>query len=126
VASTVPDAPRLRKSPKVPSSVPAVADVSADRAVLDRMVDRLRSMAETRLTRPDSDLPAGSVAAECHALSVWAARGSGSLVPVPRLHPLASGDQLAVIGRELLDAAERGDARLEPWRERVRRLRGRL
>jgi hypothetical protein len=103
-----------------------VSDVSADREVLDRVVDRLRSMAETRLTRHDEALSAGSIAAECHALAVWAAAVSGSPDPVPRLHPLASGDQLAVIGRELLERAAPGDAPLESWRERIRRLRDRL
>jgi hypothetical protein len=103
-----------------------VSDVSADREVLDRVVDRLRSMADTRLTRPDDALSAGSIAAECHALAAWAAAASGTPDPVPRLHPLASGDQLAVVGREFLVRAARGEAPLEPWRERMRRLRDHL
>lgn len=104
----------------------SVSDVSADREVLDRVVDRLRSMSEARLTRADDGLSAGSVAAECHALATWAAAASGTPEPVPRLHPLASGDQLAVVGREFLERVEQGKAPLEPWRERVRRLRDRL
>lgn len=104
----------------------SVSDVSADREVLERVVDRLRSMSEARLTRADDGLSSGSVAAECHALAAWAAAASGTPEPVPRLHPLASGDQLAVVGREFLERVEQGKAPLEPWRERVRRLRDRL
>jgi hypothetical protein len=103
-----------------------VSDVSADREVLNRVVDRLRSMTETRLTRADEALPAGSVAAECHALAAWAAATSGTPDPVPRLHPLASGDQLAVVGFDFLAWAVEGQAPVEEWRERVHRLRSRL
>jgi hypothetical protein len=61
-----------------------------------------------------------------HRLCVWAVTQQGLDAPVPLLHPLASGDQLAVIGRELLDwveAASSTDA-LAAWRielDRVRR-----
>ena len=106
--------------------MPHVSDVSADREVLDRVVDRLRSMTEARLTRPDEALPAGSVAAECHALAAWAAVSSGTPDPVPRLHPLASGDQLAVVGREFLARAAEGEVPVEEWRERLHKLRSRL
>lgn len=103
-----------------------MADVSGDREVLGRVVDRLRSLSEARLARPDASLPAGSIAAECHDLAAWAAAAGGETAKVPLLHPLASGDQLAVIGRELLDDAEEDTGALTEWRTRVRRLRDRL
>jgi hypothetical protein len=104
-----------------------MADVSADREVLGRVVDRLRSLPEQRLTRADDQLPGGSAASAVHELACWAAAASGVPDQVPVLHPLASGDQLAVVGRDLLDQAERGDgALLEQWRERIQVLRSRL
>lgn len=104
----------------------AVSDVTDDRQVLSRVVERLRSLPEQRLTRADDRLPAGSLAAEAHAIAAWAATASGVADPVPVLHPLASGDQLAVIGGELLDqAAADGDV-LPEWRDRIQLLRSRL
>ena len=94
--------------------------------MLDRVCDRLRSASDTRLSRPDDRLPAGSVSAEVHALAEWAAAAQGVGDPVPRLHPLASADQLAVVGRDLLDwlDSDQGDpAVLEAWRCRVQQLR---
>ena len=81
-------------------------------AALARLVDRLRSAPESRLTRADDRLAGASVAEACHDLASWCARvtpatsrsPTGSLPPVPTLHPLASGDQLLVLGRDLLVA----------------------
>lgn len=103
-----------------------MADVDDDREVLGRVVDRLRSLSEARLVRRDDSLPSGSIAAECHDLAVWAASVGGAAQTVPLLHPLASGDQLAVIGRELLDVAEEQPGPLTEWRARIRRIRDRL
>jgi hypothetical protein len=103
-----------------------VVDIAEDRRVLERVCDRLRSASDARLARPDGQLPAGSVAAEAHALAAWAAVAQGVEHPVPQLHPLASGDQLAVVGRDLLDWLESGQGDpsvLKTWRDRVQQLR---
>ncbi len=78
---------------------------------LVRLVDRLRSAPESRLTRADDRLAGASIAEACHELASWCATvtpatsGSPSHLPaVPKLHPLASGDQLLVLGRDLLVA----------------------
>jgi hypothetical protein len=102
-----------------------VLNLEEDRRVLERVCDRLRSASDTRLARPDDRLPAGSVAAEAHTIAVWAAAAQGAPHPVPRLHPLASADQLAVVGRDLLDWLDSGQgdpAVLGAWRERVQQL----
>lgn len=103
-----------------------MADLQEDRRGLERLCDRLRSASDARLVRADDRLPAGSVAAEVHALATWAAAAQGVEHPVPRLHPLASADQLAVVGRELLDWLDAdlrdGDV-LQTWRRRVAQLR---
>jgi hypothetical protein len=103
-----------------------VLHLEEDRRVLERVCDRLRSASDARLTRADDRLPAGSVAAEVHALAAWAAAAQGVGEPVPQLHPLASADQLAVVGQDLLDwlDSEQGDpAVLEVWHRRVQQLR---
>lgn len=69
-----------------------------------------------------------SIADAVHELCRWAVAEQGSAYPVPRLHPLASGDQLAVIGAGLLDWAavapsEQADAALEAWRSQLAALR---
>jgi hypothetical protein len=83
-------------------------------------------MSEAALTRRRDGLGGESVGEAVHRLCVWAVTRQGLDAPVPLLHPLASGDQLAVIGRELLDwveATSSTDA-LAAWRielDRVRR-----
>jgi hypothetical protein len=102
-----------------------VLNLAEDRRVLERVCDRLRSASDTRLARLDDRLPAGSVAAEAHALAVWAAAAQGIEHRVPRLHPLASADQLAVVGQDLLDwldSGQGGPPVLNAWRERVQQL----
>ena len=82
---------------------------------LSRLADRLRSAPESRLTRADDRLAGASIADASHELARWcataaqlaisASHGAHPVVPtVPRLQPLASGDQLLVLGRELLAA----------------------
>lgn len=77
--------------------------------MLERVVDRLRTLGESRLLRHD---PATglSLAEQVHRLAVeWAAHVHGQDGPVPpRLAPLASGDQLAVLGAEVLAAWREG------------------
>lgn len=83
-------------------------------------------MPESRLTRADQNLPAGSIAAAVHRAAAWAAAAQGVQLEVPQLHPLASADQLAVVGAEFLDWVEspNGSAgALERWRHEVERLR---
>jgi len=78
-------------------------------ASLVRLVDRLRSAPESRLTRADDRLAGASIADACHELASWCATvtpaatsRSGRVPVVPKLNPLASGDQLLVLGRDLL------------------------
>lgn len=99
---------------------------AGDRNALQRVCDRLRSATENRLTRPDQRLDRASVADVVHQTAAWAVSRQELAHEVPRLHPLASGDQLAVIGRDFLDWAAAGPDRqgdLAQWRERIERLR---
>ncbi len=86
---------------------------------LVRLVDRLRSAPESRLTRADERLGGASIAEACYNLASWCARATpgtashsphGQLPAVPKLNPLASGDQLLVLGRDLLAALAAEDA----------------
>ncbi len=75
---------------------------------VDRLADRLRSLSDVRLARPLP--PYASRAEAAHALAQRladaAARLEGLPVrPVPRLHDLAVGDQVAVTGHDLVSAA---------------------
>jgi hypothetical protein len=84
-------------------------------------------MSDTALTRPRDDLSGRSATGAVHALCAWAATEMGVHEPLPVLHPLATGDQLEVVGREFLDWAEsgRGEPDVERWRaelDRVRRV----
>ena len=93
--------------------------------MLSRLCDRLRAMSETALTRGREELEGESVAAAVHRVCVWAAEQQGIAAPVPVLRPLASADQLTVIGREFLDwagAASASEA-LPAWRAEVDRIR---
>jgi hypothetical protein len=101
-----------------------VEDLTHDRARLGRLCDRLRAMTEVALTRRRDQLGHGSVAIAVHDLCVWAARSQGIDDRVPVLHPLATGDQLCVIGREFLDSvgASGDQAALERWRDEVELL----
>jgi hypothetical protein len=61
-----------------------------------------------------------------HEAAVWAASAQGIDQRVPRLHSLASADQLCVVGGDFLDwvaGAEDSEVVLEEWRTRVERLR---
>jgi hypothetical protein len=85
--------------------------LSADEAArqLDRLVDRLRSLGLARLERPHATAgrsPAQLVLATC---TRWAEVVHGPEGPeVPELSAGAAGDQLAVIGGELVAAWRRG------------------
>ena len=128
-ASTVPQRGRCRKTRTAllcgSGTVGGVVDVSADQASLTRLCERLRTASEPSIVRPREALNGASIADAAYRLSQWAAGAMGVPEPVPRLHPLASGDQLAVVGRELLGWAEVNDEAsvIEEWRRRVSPLR---
>jgi hypothetical protein len=102
-----------------------VEDLAQDREQLGRLCDRLRAMSDVALTRARDELIAESLAGAVHSLCVWAAAAQGVDAPVPRLHPLASGDQLSVIGREFLEWAEAAPdpEAIDRWRQQMARLR---
>jgi hypothetical protein len=102
-----------------------VVDVSGDEAALNRLCERLRTASEPTLTRAREGLGGVSIADAVYTLSHWAADAMGAPASVPRLHPLASADQLAVVGREFFDWAAVTDdtSVVEAWRARVKPLR---
>lgn len=78
------------------------------------------------MVRADDRLDGSSVADAVHEAAAWAASKQGVGHPVPRLHPLASADQLRVVGGDFLVWAGAADDRvgeLEGWRLRIERLR---
>lgn len=89
-----------------PAQPPTVDDFAV---TLDRVVDRLRTLGESRLLRHDTATGL-SLSEQVHRLVVeWVHVVDGPQVPEPpRLAPLASGDQLAVLGREVLEAWRAG------------------
>ena len=84
---------------------------------LRRLVDRLHSASLPRLTRADDRLGGQSLADASYELACWSASAyeavMGVQLPTPtRLNPFASGDQVHVTVRELLDALDEvGDGR---------------
>lgn len=96
---------------------------------LERLCDRLRSAPESGLVRAQDRLAGRSVADTVHLTAVWAASAQGIDHHVPRLHPLASADQLAVVGGEFLSwaAAEHGrETAVQEWRSQIASLRSAL
>jgi len=94
--------------------------------VIGRLVDRLRSAPESRLSRREERLGGRSVATAAHDLAQWCAdaavgvthreRDTSPAAPaVPRLTDLAAADQLSVLTRELLDALARVDDQTPVW-----------
>jgi hypothetical protein len=86
---------------------------------IERLVDRLRTLAVARLVRADPE-SGGSIAEQVHGTAVaWAriVHGPGGPVP-PVLGAEASGDLLAVLGREVVQA---WDALTADQREQVER-----
>jgi len=76
-----------------------------------RLVDRLRSAPKARLTRIDERLGDRSLASASYEFVCWCASiseaarkevGAGAERVPPVLHPLATGDQVLVVGRELV------------------------
>lgn len=101
-------------------------DLEDDRAALARLCDRLRSAPEPRLVRGDDRLSGRSAADAVHEAAAWAASAQGVSHQVPRLHPLASADQLSVVGSDFLDwvgSAAGREAALTEWRGLIGRLR---
>ena len=75
---------------------------------VDRLADRLRALSEVRLARPLPPFDSRADAAHdlAQRLADDSARLEGAPVrPVPRLHDLAVGDQVAVAGHDLVAAA---------------------
>ena len=124
-------APQDPKGPEIWSG--AVDELGEDRQRLTRLGDRLRSMSDTALSRSRNELGGESVALAVHRLCVWAAAQQGITAPVPLLHPLATADQLTVIGRDFLewvtskaagtDAAQSSAEALDTWRTELDRIR---
>ncbi len=86
----------------LPSGAQALA------AAVERLSDRLRSLSDVRLARPLP--PHASRADAAHSLAQLLADSAARLEggperPVPRLHDLAVGDQVAVTGRDLVAAS---------------------
>ncbi len=108
-------------------------ELGQDSLRLSRLCDRLRSMSEAALSRSRDELGGESVAVSVHRICVWAVTQQGIAAPVPVLHPLASADQLTVIGREFLEwvasdaaASDAGASHvgaLNTWRTEVDRIR---
>ena len=76
--------------------------------------------------RAEGRLSGRSVADAVHEAAVWAASAQGIDQQVPRLHPLASADQLSVVGGDFLDwvaGADGSEVVLQEWRTRIERLR---
>jgi hypothetical protein len=82
---------------------------------LSRLVDRLRSVSSSRLSRPVASPGGRSLADAGYELSQWCVAaeagvsGRGETVapsarPLPRLADLAAGDQLQVVASDLLAA----------------------
>lgn len=102
-------------------TTPTVDDLSHE---IDLTVDRLRHLGAIRLATPITG--AVTAAEAVHALSQELADAAADLsverpAEVPRLGDHAAADQLAVVGRELLDAIAG-----RPDRDRVSTLAGRV
>ena len=93
---------------------------------LSRLVDRLRSLPEPRLTRLDDRLGGRSIATASHEFAQWcgeaaagAASGEVAAAPevptVPRLAELATGDQVQVLGQELIAVLTTMDPAAPVW-----------
>lgn len=86
----------------------------ADR--VERLVARLRALPDSRLARPADPSGAGpSIADSAHALAQVLADLAADLEArprreVPRLHDLASGDQVAVTAHDLLAAIDSAES----------------
>lgn len=86
-------------------------------------------MSESVLTRPHQELNGLGISSAVRELCAWAAAAQAVEAPVPALHPLASGDQLAVIGRDFLAWVEASTdnghqtGALDEWRAGIGRLR---
>lgn len=114
-------------------------DVSrSERAALAlrRLSDRLRSLPESRLRRREPGLSGSSPAEAAYELATWCATASSDGMQsapkvrqptVPRLSDLASGDQVWVLGTELLASTRRrpsgeADAISDELVRRIQRL----
>lgn len=92
--------------------VPTVDDVARE---VTRTAHQLRRLPESKLRRAAAGTTGPTVADAAHALAQWLADAAARVQPsgrppvghpVPRLTDFAVGDQVAVTGRELVDALE--------------------
>jgi len=117
----------------MPEAEELAPSLDAAREELSRLCDRLRTAPESRLTRRDDRLAGRSLAEAAHDVAQWAATTQGVDAAVPALHPLASGDLLAVVGREFLGWLATSEPpnsdplnvaqTLEQWRQKIDQLR---
>jgi hypothetical protein len=101
-------------------------------SALARLVDRLRTASESRLTRPNDQLAGQSLADATYGLAVWCVKRTeeitaSELPELPRVGPFAAGDQVWVVGHDLLLLLAGEDAPAEVGQEfldRVNAIRG--
>lgn len=85
--------------------------------MLDRLVDRLRSLPDYRLGRPLEGYEGQSLAEVTYRNAVWCVAAEAGVAgrslaepprlrPLPRLHDLSCGDQLHVVVADLLEALD--------------------
>lgn len=100
-----------RSSPVIcpPLAFPPVSHVEPEiiASALARLVDRLRTASEPRLTRPNDQLAGQSLAEATYGLAVWCVERAeeitaSELPELPRIGPFAAGDQVWVVGQDLL------------------------
>ena len=111
------------------ASVLPVSDVQPEiiATSLMRLVDRLRSASESRLTRPHDQLAGQSLVEAAYELARWCVAQYQQLTAtdVPALlavGPFAAGDQLFVVGRDLVTLIKGGDAPTAVGEEFLRRI----
>lgn len=110
----MPDSPDRRPRPAgaaggpAPGIEPELLDVLTRE--LDLLVGRARALAPARWSLPlGAPTPFATRADALFHLAAWLAAASGAPVPLPRLtNPLALGDQLAVVGDDLVGELRTG------------------
>ena len=100
---------QFRARHRCSANVPPVSDVEPEiiATALMRLVERLRTASEARLTRPHDQLAGQSLVEATYELSVWCVEQcqqvtATELPELPRVGPFAAGDQISVVGRDLV------------------------
>ena len=111
------------------ASVPPVSAVEPEiiATALTRLVDRLRTASEPRLTRPHDQLAGQSLAEASYGLAVWCVKcleelTATRLPELPRVGPFAAGDQVWVVGHDLLRLLARADVPMAVGQEFLDRV----